>query len=257
MKQSIILWAAAAIITFLAGFIQNRTSSEYPVSGTIGIEGREVSFHFRKVFRDKGDYVLLIRTDIENLKGIIKWRRRNENQAWQTDTLKYSNGNLSAAIPNQEALSEIEYRIFLNYNNREYFLPEYGIESVLFLGPVPLSINIHFYLTLFVGILLAIRAGLEYFNHKPRLRLYSIFALISFFSCAMIFAPVKKVYEMGAIGKSVPPINKIFEGWLLALIVIWIINLILVSYTKHPKKWVLIFSILTILIFLSQNFIMG
>lgn len=257
MKQSLILWIAAAIITFLIGFIQNRTSASYPASGTIGIQGQALSFHFKKVHRDKNDYVLLLRTDIENLKGIIKWRRRNESQAWQLDTLKYSNGNLSVSIPKQEALSEIEYRIFLNYNNREYLLPENRIEKILFLGPVPLSIDIHYYITLFVGILLSLRAGLEYFNHKPRLRLYSIFTLISFFSCAMIFAPVKKAYEMGVIGKSVPPIDKIFEGWLIALILIWILNLILVSYTKHPRKWVLIFSILTVLIFFSQNFISG
>jgi len=257
MKQSLILWIAAAIITFLVGFIQNRTSAAYPTSGTIGIESQKVSFHFKKVYRDKNDYVLLLRTDIENLKGIIKWRRKNENQAWQNDTLKYSNGNLSVTIPRQEALSEIEYRILLNYKNKKYFLPENRLETILFLGPVPLSIDIHYYLTLFVGILLAIRAGLEYFNNEPRLRLYSIFTLISFFSCAMIFAPVKKAYEMGAIGKTVPPIEKIFDAWLLALIIIWILNLILVSYTKYPRKCVLIFSILTVLIFFSQNFIIG
>lgn len=254
MKKSLILWIAAAIITFLIGFIQNRTSSEYPISGTIGIEGREVSYHFKKVHREKNDYVLLIRTDLENLKGIIKWRRRDENQAWQTDTMKFSSGNLSVTIPKQEALSEIEYLIYLNYKNQKYFLPKNRTEKILFLGAVPLSINVHYYLTLAVGILLAIRSGLEYFNNKPRLRLYSIFTLISFFSCAMIFAPIKKAYEMGAIGKSVPPINKIFEGWLQALIIIWIMNLILVSYAKLPRKWVLIFSILTVLIFFSQNF---
>src|SRR3989304_1247919 len=214
MKQSLILWIAAAIITFLVGFIQNRTSAAYPTSGTIGIESQKVSFHFKKVYRDKNDYVLLLRTEIEN-------------------------------------------RILLNYRNKKYFLPENRLETILFLGPVPLSIDIHYYLTLFVGILLAIRAGLEYFNNEPRLRLYSIFTLISFFSCAMIFAPVKKAYEMGAIGKTVPPIEKIFDAWLLALIIIWILNLILVSYTKYPRKCVLIFSILTVLIFFSQNFIIG
>lgn len=255
MKQSLILWIAAATITFLVGFIQNRTSATYPTSGTIGIEGQEVFYHFKKIFKDKNDYVLSLRTNVENLKGIIRWRRRNENQAWQFDTLKYSNGNLSVSIPKQEALTEIEYHILLIYNNKEYFLADNGIEKLLFLGPAPLSIDIHYYLTLFIGILLAMRAGLEYFNIKPRLRLYSIFTLISFFSCAMIFAPVKKAYEIGAIGKSVPPIDKIFEGWLLALVIIWILNLILVSYTKYPRKWVLIFSILTLITFYSQNFL--
>ena len=254
MKQSLILWIAAATITFLVGFVQNRTSATYPISGTLGIDGQKVSYHFKMVHRDKDDYILLLRTDVEYLKGIIKWRKSNENQDWHIDSMKYSDGSLTATIPKQEALTEVEYRLTLSYKGKEYFLPNNNLQQILFLGPVPLSILIHYYLTLFIGILLAVRAGLEFFNNKPRLRLYSIFTLISFFSCAMIFAPVKKAYEMGAIGKTVPPIDKLFEIWLIALLIIWILNLILVSYSRIPKNWVLAVSILTILLFYSQNF---
>jgi len=254
MKQSFILWISAFAITFLIGFIQNRTSSSYPISGTVEIEGQTASYFLKKVFRDKENYILLLKTDIDNLKGYVQWRLRNGNQDWQVDTLKYSNGNLSVTIPTQKALTEIEYRIILTGNSGKYLLPNNTIEKLLFLDPVPLSIDIHYYLTLFIGILLAIRAGLETLNNKPRLRLYSIFTLISFFSCAMIFAPVKKAYEMGAIGNNVPPIGKLFELWLVALLIIWIMNLVVVSYSRIPKKWILLFSALTLVVFYSQNF---
>ena len=254
MKQSLILWTSAVIITFLLGFFQNRTSPEYPISGTFGVNGQKVSYHLKKVHREKGDYNLMLRTDVKNLQGIVNWRLYEGKQAWNVDTMNYSDGILKANIPLQDALSTIEYRITLSNNNTEYFLPKNNLGTILFLGPVPSSISIHYYLTLFIGLLLAIRTGLEFFNSKPRLRLYSIFTLISFFSCAMIFAPVRKAYEMGAIGSTVPPISKLFEVWLIALVIIWIINLILISYTKNPKKWILTFSIITVLLFLSQNF---
>jgi len=255
MKQSLILWISSAIITFLVGYIQNRTSPAYPISGTIGIDGRKVSYHFQKSCSNKVDYLIMIRSDVENLKGVIKWRALDKKQAWQIDTLKISEGNLLAKIPKQPALTEIEYLVKLYHKNTEYFLSKNRIEKLKFLGPVPLTIDIHYYLTLFIGLLLAIRAGLEFFNEKPRLRLYSIFTLISFFSCAMIFAPVKKAYEMGAIGKTVPPIDQLFEIWLIALLIIWILNLILVSYSRIPKNWVLVVSILTLLLFFFQNFL--
>jgi hypothetical protein len=254
MKQSLILWISAAMITFLAGYIKNRTSPTYPVSGTIGIDGQKVSYHFKKICNNKDDYLIMIRSDIENLKGVLKWRVMDEKQAWQIDTLKISEGNLFTKIPKQPALTEIEYLVKLIHKNKEYFLPKNRIEKIKFLGPVPLTIDIHYYLTLFIGLLLAIRAGLEFFNEKPRLRLYSIFTLISFFSCALIFAPVKKAYEMGVIGKTVPPIGELFDGWLITLVLLWILNLILVSYSKNPKTWVITFSVLTLLIFYSQNF---
>jgi hypothetical protein len=254
MKQSLILWISAAVITFLAGYIQNRTSPTYPTNGTIGIDGQKVSYHLKKVYSNKNDYLLMLRSEVENLKGIIKWKRRGENQVWLIDTLKYSEGSLVGIIPKQSALTEIEYLVKLNYENTEYFLPENKIEKIKFLGPVPLTIDIHYYLTLFIGLLLAIRVGLEIFNEKPRLRLYSIFTLISIFSCAMIFAPVKKAYEMEVIEKTVPLIGELFDGWLITLVLIWILNLILVSYTKNPKTWVITFSVLTLVIFYSQNF---
>ena len=254
MKQSLILWISAAVITFLAGYIQNRTSPTYPISGTIGIDGKRVSYHLKKICSNNLDYLMIIRSDIENLKGVIKWRVLDEKQAWQIDTLKYSESNLLAKIPRQPALTEVEYTLQLIHNSKEYFLPKKEINRIKFLGMVPLSIDIHFYLTLFMGFLLAIRTGLEFFSEKPRLRLYSIFTLISFFSCAMIFAPVKKAYEMGVIGKTVPPIGELFDGWLITLVLIWILNLILVSYTKNSKTWVITFSVLTLVIFYSQNF---
>jgi hypothetical protein len=255
MKQTLILWTSAAIITFLAGFMQNRTSPGYPASGTIGIDGQKVSYLLKKVHRDNNDYVLMIRTDVKDLHGIIRWRQIDENQDWKIDTIKYSGANPTVTIPKQKAFTTIEYRLLLSYNNNEYYIPKYKPQKILFLGAVPLSISIHYYLTLFAGILLAMRAGLEFFSDKPRLRLYSIFTLISFFSCAMIFAPVKKAYEMGAIGRIVPPMEKLFEWWLIASVLIWIANLILISYTSNPRKWVLIFAIMTLLLFFSQNFV--
>lgn len=255
MKNSLVLWVAAAILTFLLVFIQNRTSQNYPISGTIGIEGQKVSYFFKKIHKDKNDFILMIRTDIKELKGVVKWKPLDEKLDWNIDTMKYSTGSLSVTIPRQNILSEVEYRLFLNYNNKEYLIPKNNSGKILFLGAVPSAITIHYYLTLFLGLFLAMRTGLEYFNAKPRLRLYSIFASISFFSFAMIFAPVKKAYEMGAIGKSVPAIGELFTVWSVMLIIIWIANLILVSYSRIPKKWALAFPMLTILIFYSQNFL--
>jgi hypothetical protein len=254
MKQSFILWTSAVIITFLISFFQNRTSPEYPISGTFVVDGQKVSYHLKKVHRDKGDYILMLRTDVKDLEGIVTWRKYTDKQIWNVETMKYSDGSLIVTIPMQDALSKIEYRISLSYINQKYILPKNHPGNILFLGPVPTSIAINYYLTLFIGLLLAIRAGLDFFNNKARLRLYSIFTLISFFSCAMIFAPVKKAYEMGAIGSTVPPISKLFEVWLIAVVIIWIFNLILVSYSRIPKKWVLISSIITMLLFFSQNF---
>jgi hypothetical protein len=254
MKNSIILWISAAIITFLIGFIQNRTATTYPTSGIIGIQSQKVSYHFIKIHRDSSNYSILIRSDLNDLSGILLWRHINGNEVWNSDTLKLIGESLSASIPKQEPQSYIEYRVILVHKGKEYYLPNNRNEKILFLGRVPTSIVIHYYLTLFFGLLLAIRSGLEFFNHKPRLKLHSIFAAISFFACAMIFAPVFKAYELGAIGKYVPPLKSLFDPVLVSFVVIWITAIVLISYIKYPKRWILGCSTLTIIIFIAQNF---
>ncbi len=253
MKQSFILWISAAIITFLIGFVQSRTSSYYPISGTFGIEGQKVSYHLKKIHNSNEDFKLIIRTDRKDLRGVALWRIDNSQSEWQIDSMQFVDESLTAVIPKQNPLTKVEYKIIISHNNKEFFIPATQAVEVLLLGKVPFTISLHYYLTLFLGLLLAIRTGLESFNNRARLRLYSIFTVISFFSCALIFAPVKKAYEMGIIGKSVPPISDIFEVWLLLLVFLWIAAIVIISYAQRKKIYALSFSIISIIIFLSQN----
>lgn len=253
MKQPIILWISAAIITFLTGYFQNRTSSYYPISGTFGIGGQKVSYRLKKLHNSTEDFKLIIRTDRQDLRGVALWRDYNSQTKWQIDSMQFVNESLVAVIPKQNPLAKVEYIIILSHNNKEFFIPSTQAVKVLFLGKVPFTISLHYYLTLFVGLLLSIRTGLESFNNRARLRLYSIFTVISFFSCALIFAPVKKAYEMGIIGKSVPPISEIFEAWLLLLMFLWIAAVIVISYAHKKKIYALSFAIISIIIFFSQN----
>lgn len=254
MKQAFILWTTAAVITFLTGYIQNRFSPYYPVSGSIAIDGHKVSYFLHKIAKANKDHSIFIRTDLENMKGVLKWKKNGENEKWVTDSLTYSNGALSTVILKQNALTKIAYEIVIEHNAKAFYLPDTSRQELLFLGSVPASISIHYFLTLFLALLLAVRSGLEALANRPRLRLYAIFALISFISCSLIFAPVKKAYEIGAIAKSVPPIGELFEIWLIAFVIIWILDLLLVSYSKKGRISTIVFAVLTVLIFLTQNF---
>lgn len=254
MKHLIILWISSSILTFLIGFFQSRTSDVYPISGTIGIDGQKISYHFKKVQGNDENYKILIRTDLTKITGVLTWQKMDNVSSWEIDTLKNENGILFGSIPKQDPQTKLKYKVFLYYNSMKYVLPTTHNVELLFVGSVPMSISIHYYLTLFLGLLLSIRTGLETFNEKPRLRLYSIFTLIVFISCALIFAPVKKAYELGAINKMVPALSELFAGWLTLLAIIWIGNLILVSYSPYRKWWARIASILTPIIFISQNF---
>ena len=255
MKQSIILWTAAAIITLLAGYAQSIKSPYYPVNGTITVTSGYASFSFDKVYRGKGNYPVWIIADFNGLKGELKFRNVPGNNEWQTIQMQPKGEALYAEIPAHPPLSKVEYRVTLNDQGKTFLVPQTEIAQIQFLGHVPSDIMIFYYITLFAGILIGIRTGLEVFKDKPKIKMYTIFTLISFFSFTLIFSTVKKGCELGAIGGTkILPISDLFTNGPAFLLALWIAALILIFNTKKYKIWAAVSAFGTILIFLLGNF---
>ncbi len=254
MKQSIILWIAALIISFSAGYIQSTLSPDYPANGTVSMDSGDVSYSFEKVYRGKGDFKVWVVSDFTGLKGILEWKNVDSSN-WNKVDMQPSGEAIAARIPAHPPLSRVEYRALLSDNGRIYPVPNNGAVRLQFLGHVPSQLMMFYYITLFAGLLLGVRAGLEGFKDKPRIKLYTIFTLISFFSFTLIFSTVKKGCELGIIGGTkVAPINELFSSGPVLLFTLWIAALILIFNTQKQKLWALSASALTVIIFLAGKF---
>ena len=255
MKQSIILWSAAVIIIFLAGYIRQTNSSEYPVNGTITLKFTEVSFSFDRIFRGKGDYTVWLAAETKDLSGELEWRDKQDTASWKQVKLTSSDDILSGTIPHHSPLSKVEYRVKLYDHGNTVLVPQASDVTLLFLGQVPSQIIMFYYITLFAGLILALRTSLEIFKDRPKIKMYTIFTLISIFSFTWIFSPVKKGCEIGMIGGTkIAPVDELFSSGSILLFLLWVATLILVFNTKKQKLWVTTSSILTIVIFLSGKF---
>ena len=262
MMQSIILWIAASIITFLAGYTQSITSPDYPVNGTLNLASGYASFIFDKIYRGKGPYPVWIVCDFSRkdgspnkLIGELEWRNKAGSGDWQKINMEQKGEALYAEIPPHPPLSLVEYRAVLNDNGKNYSVPEVSTVTLQFLGKVPPQIMQFFYITLFGGLLLGIRTGLEIFREHPRIKMYTIFTLISFFSFTLIFSTVKKGCELGIIGGSkVAQVSELFTSGPVILFVIWIAAMTLIFNTKKPKTWAIAASLATLLAFLLGRF---
>jgi hypothetical protein len=248
MKQNLILWIAAFIITFLSGFLESITSGYYPVSGTIGVAGEKVSYKFDKVHYGKEPYKLLIRTDIEGLKGRIEFKIK-ENNNWKIIPLKAGDHILNGVMPAQRAGSELEYRVILFHGSKKYFLPSQKPVLMKFFGKVSPFINALYYLTLFAGLLLSIRSGLDFFNEHEKIKKLSLFTVIVFFVNAFIASPLRKTYLLGAIGNKVPGLQEVFPLENIILFLIWAITVIVIFNIKEYRKAVIISAVIILISF--------
>lgn len=248
MKRLLILWGGALLLTFLAGYIQSGTSEYYPVTGTIGIDTKKVTYKFDKIYNSKGDYKFIIRTDAPTVEGIVKWKKQNSNK-WDTINLNKNENVLYAEIPRQNAGDIIIYYAKLFKDDRTFNLPGQPA-SLLFLGFVPATISFLSFFTLFGGLLLSFRIGLEFFNEDQKIKKLTLFAVSFFFLYTIAVTPLRKSYELNAINNKVVPITDLFDLQSIILFVLWIVAMITIFRMSKPKKPALIFSILTALVFL-------
>jgi hypothetical protein len=255
LKQSLILWTASVIIIFLAGYTERTNSPGYPVNGTTNLNYSEISYSFDTVFRGKGDYTVWIAAESRSLAGELELRDKQDTASWKIINLTRTKDILSASIPHHSPTAKVEYHIKLYDNGNTIIVPRDSNVTLMFLGLVPSQIIMFYYITLFAGLILAVRTCLEVFKEKPKIKMYSIFTLISFFSFTWIFSPVKRGCEIGMIGGTkIAPVNELFPSGSLLLFVIWVTALILVFNTRKPKLWAPVSSVLTLAVFLFGKF---
>lgn len=249
MKQNFILWLAAIIITFLAGYINSATSEDYPVSGTIGIRGQKVSYVFHKRYSSKEPYTVIVRSDAEDISGIVEWRKPGSD-SWNKIEMRNEGHNLHAELPLFQPLTKIEYRIKISDGEKTYTLPSETPVPIKFYGFVPTTISVLYFITLFGGLLLSTRTGLEFFREKSRTGLLSIVTLIFFFLYTLAVHPIKTTFEQNILNRRVPFITELFDIQSILFLLLWIGGMIIAFKSAKAKLLLMIISVLTLLVYL-------
>jgi hypothetical protein len=250
MKQQIILWTGAFVITVIFGTLLRIISPEKPVTGTVEFGNEKVGYKFDRVYRSDSAYAVELFSDIDSLQADLEYRDADSGNNWIKIPMKNDEGTLSAYIPKHHTKSLVDYRVALKYQGQSFIVPQKDGLTLKFLGRVSTQIMAWFYIALFGGILLSTRIGLEFFNENEKIKKLSFFAFITFVFYAMLLIPVKRTYELSAFGKSIPQINQLFSVGGTLIIVLWIGGMISFFYVKNRRLMALVVAILTFLIFL-------
>ena len=115
---------------------------------------------------------------------------------------------------------------------------------------LPSKISILSSLVLFTALLLSFRVGLEYFNENQKIKKLTLPVVTFFFFYSIAITPLRKTYELNALNKEVPPITALFDLQSIILFVLWITAMIVIFNSRNPKLPALVFSIITVLVFL-------
>ena len=229
MKQQLILWISSAILTFIIGYVRNVTDTNYPVTGTFGIDGEQVSYKLDKVHYGKEPYKLIILTELKELKGRCVWRYNSENVIV---TLSKGENSYYAEIPSQKPRTKIDYSIIIFHNDKVFEIPGESKIEMTFYGKIPASISLFHFILLYSGILLAIRTTIEILNEKKLIKKYSVITTSIFILLSAIINPLLNSYKLGAINNFIPAITEIIETLLIVLWLGWIVGSVMIFYNR-------------------------
>ena len=251
MKQSLILWTGAFVISFLFGFANRLISPEYPVTGSFGINMKKVIYKFEKVYRGNDDYKIVLGTEVDSLNGNIMWRIKDSNSGWNIVPMKFSGNTLTGDIPHQSPSTLIEYKVKVWKDSQTFYLPRNNKITMKYLSRVPSSIMGFYFFTLYLALFFSIRTGLDYFNENQKIKKLSLFTIMIWIANVIVFNPVKRSYELSTrIGSTVLPITDLFDIRHLDLLIIWILGIVLIFNLKNYKIWAAIISAATLIAFL-------
>jgi len=249
LKKEVILWISGIVIALLVGYLNAVKSEDYPVSGTVGIEGRKVSYLFPKYHYGDDSLLIRVRADLTHIDGELLWKRKGSNEEFKRIKMLKEGGFLVGKIMPLPPKTVIEYCVKLYSEGRinELTLPEGGAVTVGFKNKIPKSLSTTAFLTLYGGLLLALRAGLEIFNVRKRIKMFSIFTFISFLLNKIVLSPVIISINENAIGVKVLPPSVLFPPLNLVLPLVWLLSLILIFITRYGREAVLSATVITLL----------
>lgn len=251
-KQSIILWIGSIVIVFVISYLNKITSAEYPVTGTIGIDGKKVSYRFEKIHHNNDDYLFEIRTDLDSLEGKYFYKGVDEEK-WETRQLKRKDFLLIGSLPKQKPEAILQYYIELDYHNKTIFIPDNKKVTLTFFGKIPLVVGILQFILLYGGLVLAVRSGLESFNENRKTKKFTVMLLIIFLTLNALINPLYLTYKYGFINNTIPTIERLFNPGELLIFGLWIASAIILFTRPKLKYMSLVSAVLTLLIFLFIN----
>jgi len=247
-KEIVILWLASFIIVFLAVYISNIFDENYPITSTFGIEGMKVSYRFEKVHYGNEDHKVMIRTDVAELVGSLFWKSDTDS-TWQSKELKKSGLILSENIPALNPTEMVNYYTELKHKDKIYTLPDNQKVTLTFFGKIPVFINVLKHLLLYLGLILAVRTGLEFFNNGANSKKFGFLTLILFLPHIALINPLYLTYKYGFINSSIPPISKLFLLSDIGIFIIWIGTMITIFVSDKFKFLPLVSAILILIIY--------
>jgi hypothetical protein len=256
MKNTVLLWIVAFLITAGSAVYQRLTGPTYPIHGMTSLAGKAIPYVLLRSEEQRNARVM-IPTGDASITGALEWRRFRTEDPWTTVSMTYQDSLLSAELPVQPPAGKLEYRVRLTAGEASRVIPESGSTIIRFKGNVPLWVLIPHILVMFLGMLFSTRAGLEIVKKEPDLKWLSYWTLGFLVVGGLVFGPVMQKFAFDSYWTGWPFGTDLTDNKTAIAVLAWVAALVAVYRSRRAKWWAFGAAIVVLAVFMIPHSVLG
>ncbi|NWF85749.1 MAG: hypothetical protein HXY18_18180 [Bryobacteraceae bacterium] len=256
MRRSIVLWILAFLITVASAVYQRLTGPTHPLRGETTVGGVKLRYRLIRSHGGEGDAPVRVEAADKEIRGTVGWKRHKTRDAWSYAEMRREGEELVGMLPHQPPAGKLDYRVILAKSGERVTLAGSPV-TIRFKGDVPMPVLVVHVIAMFGGMLVATRAGLEFWAAQPRYGPLVLWTLGLLFVGGLILGPVVQKYAFGEYWTGWPfgtdlTDNKTAVAWLA-----WVAAWFGLRKGARPGWWVLAASVVTLVVFAIPHSLFG
>lgn len=252
-RITILLWMLAFILTLALAVFQRLTGPTYPLTASESVKGKVICYRLLRTSTIFHPLLVQIQAPAE-VTAWLSYKRYKTADEWTEVAIKRQGEYLAGEIPGQPAAGKVEYTIRVQFDGENVLLNRGRSIVARFKGEVPTWLLIAHVIFMFLGILYAIRTGLETLRKDANYARLAIWTLAFVFIGGLILGPIVQKYAFGSWWTGFPFGTDLTDNKTLIAFIAWLTAWFL---KKRSKWWILAAVVLMIAVYLIPHSVMG
>lgn len=249
-------WVVAILFTVAIAMYQKMTGPTYPKNTKVVLNDNEYKMKLPR--SHGGDDGCVVSTGITDpsVSAVISYRRYPTNDEWITADLIASEDGLSFKLPWQPPAGKLQY--FFQFTDKNGTTEVFSDEPIVirFKGGVPAWIIIPHVIFIFGAMLISTLAAMLAIGKMPKVRFYSVMAVVFLFIGGLILGPIVQKYAFGEFWTGFPFGYDLTDNKTLLAFIVWALALLL-NLKKERRFAVIIATVFLLGIFSIPHSMFG
>jgi len=235
------LWLGAFVLMAAAAVWQRLTGPTHPRRGTSVVAGQEVRWRLLRSSVSGEPFMVAVPAP-QGVTGVVQYRRYPTNEPFRDVPMGREGEDLVALLPSQPPAGKLEYSVVLSTPSGPVRVPEGEPIVMRFKGDVPALLLVPHVVTMFVAMMIGIRAALAAVLGRPEARRYAWVAVVGIAIGGQVLGPIVQKYAFGAFWTGWPFGTDLTDNKTLAMWLAWVAAVVVFWRRKDPldrvARWV-------------------